>query len=79
MHGIQGGAHHTHARVREAAIYISNHTVREQDRGVIIVGGSIEMGDLTGQLMIAAPSTAVENMLSSLSVLLAISFGCLSG
>lgn len=44
----QGGAHHKHSRVREAAVHISQHTVRQQDRGVIVVGGSIERGDLTG-------------------------------
>ena len=47
--GVQGGLHHKHARVREAAIHISNHSVRDQDQGVIVVGGSIEMSDLTGQ------------------------------
>ncbi|DBA75927.1 TPA: hypothetical protein ACH3X2_008986 [Trebouxia sp. C0005] len=44
---ILGGAHHKHARVREVAIHISNYTMRREDRGSVVVGGSIEMGDLT--------------------------------
>jgi len=47
---MQGGAHHKHARVREVAIHISNYTMRREDRGSVVVGGSIEMGDLTGWL-----------------------------
>lgn len=44
---ILGGAHHKHARVREVAVHISNYTMRREDRGAVVVGGSIEMGDLT--------------------------------
>ena len=47
---MQGAAHHKHARVREVAIHISNYTMRREDRGSVVVGGSIEMGDLTGML-----------------------------
>ena len=48
---MQGGAHDKHARVREVAIHISNHTVRKEDHGMVVVGGSLEMGDLTGQAL----------------------------
>lgn len=51
--GMHGGAHHKHSRVREAAIHIGQHAVRNQDRGVVVVGGSIELGDLTGQSSIS--------------------------
>lgn len=44
---ILGGAHHKHARPREVAIHISDITLRKEDRGAVVVGGSIEMGDLT--------------------------------
>lgn len=47
---MQGGAHHKHARVREVAVHISNYTIRREDQGAVVVGGSIEMGDLTGWL-----------------------------
>lgn len=50
MYGMQAGAHQKHARVREVAIHISNYTMRKEDRGVVVVGGSVETGDLTGQL-----------------------------
>jgi len=33
-----------HAKVREVGILISNHTMRQGDRGVVIVGGSVELG-----------------------------------
>ena len=33
-----------HAKVREEGILISNHTMRQGDRGVVIVGGSVELG-----------------------------------
>ena len=32
------------AHVREVAIHISNHTMRIGDRGVVVVGGSVELG-----------------------------------
>lgn len=38
-----------HAGIREVAIHISNHTMRRGDRGVIVVGGSAELGDLAHQ------------------------------
>lgn len=47
---MQGGAFHKHARVREVAIHISNYTMRKEDRGAVVVGGGIEMVDLTGWL-----------------------------
>ena len=56
---LQGGAHDKHSRVREAAIHISQQTVRQQDRGVVIIGGSIERGDLTGQLLTACKSLTI--------------------
>ena len=31
------------------AIHISNHTMRREDRGVVVVGGSEELGDLAHQ------------------------------
>ncbi|KAK9806239.1 hypothetical protein WJX72_006852 [[Myrmecia] bisecta] len=36
--------HHHQAPVREIAIHISNHTMRESDRGVVVVGASAELG-----------------------------------
>ena len=47
---MQGGAHHKHARPREVAIHISDITLRKEDRGAVVIGGSIEMGDLKGML-----------------------------
>ena len=38
-----------HAGIREVAIHISNHTMRREDRGVVVVGGSAELGDLAHQ------------------------------
>ena len=35
-----------HASVREVAIHISNHTVRPGDRGIVVVGGSVDVGDI---------------------------------
>ena len=49
---MQGGAHDKHARVREVAVHISDITLREGDRGAVIVGGSIELGDLAGPLQL---------------------------
>lgn len=37
-----------HAHVKEVAILISNHTMRVGDRGVVIVGGSVDLGTPTG-------------------------------
>lgn len=37
-----------HAGVREVALLVSNHSMRVGDRGVIIVGGSAQTGDLAG-------------------------------
>ena len=34
-----------HAHVREVAVHISNYTVRVGDRGVVVVGGSVELGE----------------------------------
>ena len=33
-----------HAHVREVGILISNHTMREGDRGVVVVGSSVDLG-----------------------------------
>ena len=35
--------------VREVAIHISNHTTRVGDRGVVVIGGSVDLGDLAHQ------------------------------
>mmetsp|Transcript_9037 Transcript_9037/g.25956 ORF Transcript_9037/g.25956 Transcript_9037/m.25956 type:complete len:704 (-) Transcript_9037:142-2253(-) len=35
-----------HAEIREVAIHISNHTMAQGDRGVVVVGGGLELGDL---------------------------------
>ncbi|KAK9789953.1 hypothetical protein WJX73_002050 [Symbiochloris irregularis] len=35
-----------HARVREVAVHISAHGVRGDDRGRVVVGGSIQLGDI---------------------------------
>lgn len=37
-----------HAGVREVALLVSNHSMRVGDRGVVIVGGSAQAGDLAG-------------------------------
>ena len=39
-------ADHRHASVREVAIHISNHSMQNGDRGVVVVGASAELGDL---------------------------------
>lgn len=38
--------HGAHMTVKEVAIHISNHTTRVGDRGVVVVGGSVDLGDL---------------------------------
>lgn len=38
--------HGAHATVKEVAIHISNHTMRVGDRGVVVIGGSADVGDL---------------------------------
>ncbi|BDA41145.1 hypothetical protein COCOBI_01-8000 [Coccomyxa sp. Obi] len=38
--------HGAHMTVKEVAIHISNHTTRVGDRGVVVVGGSADLGDL---------------------------------
>eukprot|EP00854_Cymbomonas_tetramitiformis_P007008 gene7008-8357_t len=38
-----------YASVREVAVIITNHTLHPSDRGMVIVGGSIELGDLAGK------------------------------
>jgi len=43
-----------HAGVREAALLVSNHSMRAGDRGVVIAGGSAQAGDLAGH---SAPGT----------------------
>ncbi len=35
-----------HAHVREVGILISNHTMREGDRGVVVIGSSVDLGQL---------------------------------
>jgi hypothetical protein len=35
-----------HAAIREVAVLVTNHTVNQGDRGMVVVGGSIELGDL---------------------------------
>lgn len=37
-----------HAGVREVALLVSNHSMRVGDRGVVVVGGSAQTGDLAG-------------------------------
>lgn len=39
-------SHGAHMTVKEVAIHISNHTTRVGDRGVVVVGGSVDLGDL---------------------------------
>lgn len=34
--------HHSH--IKEVAVYISPHRVQQQDRGLVVVGASIEVG-----------------------------------
>ncbi|KAK9916603.1 hypothetical protein WJX75_004756 [Coccomyxa subellipsoidea] len=41
--------HGAHMAVREVAIHISNHTTRVGDRGVVVIGGSVDLGDLAHQ------------------------------
>ena len=38
--------HGAHMTVKEVALHISNHTTRVGDRGVVVVGGSVDLGDL---------------------------------
>eukprot|EP00238_Polyblepharides_amylifera_P006621 CAMPEP_0196591354 /NCGR_PEP_ID=MMETSP1081-20130531/69302_1 /TAXON_ID=36882 /ORGANISM="Pyramimonas amylifera, Strain CCMP720" /LENGTH=702 /DNA_ID=CAMNT_0041914685 /DNA_START=132 /DNA_END=2240 /DNA_ORIENTATION=+ len=38
-----------HASIREVAIMATNHTVQKGDRGMVIVGGSIALGDLESE------------------------------
>ena len=38
-----------HASIREVAVLITNHTVNKGDRGMVVVGGSIDLGDLLAQ------------------------------
>lgn len=35
-----------HARVKEVGVYISHHEVNKGDRGMVVVGASLEVGDL---------------------------------
>ena len=35
--------------VHEAAILVSRHALHKQDRGLVIVGSSLHLGDLLGQ------------------------------
>lgn len=34
-----------HSHVKEVGILISNHTMREGDRGVVIIGSSVDLGE----------------------------------
>ena len=34
-----------HAHVREVAVHISNYTMRVGDRGVVVIGGSVDLGE----------------------------------
>lgn len=36
------------ATVREVAALVTNHSMRTQDRGMVLIGGSVELGDLSG-------------------------------
>ena len=49
-----------HTAVREVAIHISNHTMRREDRGVVVVGGSMELGDLAHQGASGLPDLALS-------------------
>ena len=73
---MQGGAHHKHARVREVAVHISNYTMRREDRGAVVVGGSIEMGDLTGWLH--HPSLADVSLYTKLTRSCSSSSACMA-
>lgn len=35
-----------HAEIKEVAIHISNHTITQGDRGTVVVGGGVELGDI---------------------------------
>jgi len=35
-----------HAEIKEVAIHISNHTMNQGDRGSVVVGGGVEVGDI---------------------------------
>jgi len=48
-----------HAGVREAALLVSNHSMRAGDRGVVIAGGSAQAGDLAGH---SAPGTHLAGL-----------------
>ena len=43
-----------HAGVREVALLVSNHSMRVGDRGVVVVGGSAQTGDLAGHFAAGA-------------------------
>lgn len=38
--------HLRHATVREVAIHISNHAIAKGDRGIVVIGGSVDLGDI---------------------------------
>ena len=41
--------HGAHMAIKEVAIHISNHTARVGDRGIVVIGGSVDLGDLAHQ------------------------------
>ena len=43
-----------HAGVREVTLLVSNHSMRVGDRGVVVVGGSAQTGDLAGHFAAGA-------------------------
>ena len=43
-----------HAHVREVGILISNHTMRQGDRGSVIVGSSVDLGEMVQEPSICA-------------------------
>lgn len=51
---FQEGLPH-HAAMSEVAVHISNHTVHKGDRGLIVVGASSHLGDLSSHSGLGAP------------------------
>ena len=38
-----------HSSIHEAAVLVSPHALQEGDRGLVVVGSSLHLGDLMGQ------------------------------
>eukprot|EP00241_Pyramimonas_parkeae_P004151 CAMPEP_0114256276 /NCGR_PEP_ID=MMETSP0058-20121206/18057_1 /TAXON_ID=36894 /ORGANISM="Pyramimonas parkeae, CCMP726" /LENGTH=677 /DNA_ID=CAMNT_0001370813 /DNA_START=38 /DNA_END=2071 /DNA_ORIENTATION=- len=51
-----------HASIREVAVLVTNHTMQLHDRGLVVVGGSIDLGDLTKEYDPFAQEMEAEEM-----------------